>query len=218
MAEVLIVHPDTSRRAEWKALLEAKGLYVVETGSPAKAAWMVEEKSFCLAIVGWAPEKTRFGGGTTEFLRAMYRSHKNTVTVVCDEAVSEPEVATAIHDAHPAALTHDGRLSATSLALRIDKLFGRRVGDLRLENGAVVHEPTGERFVHNVAIRFMLAHPGSFDIERQTPDSVAIHRFRQWLEKNNSAVDVIVQRGTRLYRMVVRVRTPALVVDSAQVA
>jgi hypothetical protein len=218
MAEALVVHPDADHRAEWMAMLASRGLEPTGCTTAAKAAWLIEERRFGLVLVGWAPTPDRHGTTTRELLRALYRCHRDATTVVCDEAISDPKVASVIHEAHPNALTHDARLGHGSLGARIDKLMGRSIGDLRLDRGVVVHDATGDVFAHPIASRFLLAHPGGIEVSRQGAEVVAVHRLRQWLAKRHSCVQIVAQRGTRVYRMTVGVRTPSVAVAPQEVA
>ena len=208
--DALVLAADSERRTQWVQLLASRGLSPLSSDSPGKAQWLIEEHEPPLVLLDWSPKPDRFGTSTRELLATLARAHRDSITVVCDNAVVDPVVAGAIHQAHPLALTHDARLGDGSLGARIDRLLGRSVGDLRLDSGAVFHERTGDHFLHQIAARLLIAHPGSIEVARTDSDRMAVHRFRRWLAKRDSCVQVVAKRGVHCYQLVVPARMPNL--------
>jgi hypothetical protein len=73
-------------------------------------------------------------------------------------------------------------------------------GDLRIKDGSVViHLPTMAEHHHREAVRLVMHHPELVTFHSDTATK-AVRRFGDWLERNQSSVEV-VSHGNRKYRL-----------------
>ena len=195
----LVVAADKNTQLTWEDLVARRGLRPVVTGSPAQAEIQLEDAAPCLAIVDWQPGSHH--GTTCDLLAALSGEHPGAIAIVCDPAIADLAAGRAIAAAHPGALLHDRRLGDGSLGARIDRLLGRGVGDLRLDQGALCHVPSGDIYTHALGARLLLAYPSAVEIDRTSGDRMALMRLRRWLESHRSCVYVTAHRGVSLYGM-----------------
>lgn len=192
----LVLEENPTAAEEVRTILSRRGLRVLIAPSPAVAQRQLARHDFALAVIDGTPDAPR-----QEVLRQLARSHPHTLTVVRDDHVGDLPVAQAIHASHPAALTHDSRLGAPSLATRLGHLLAKEVGDLALEGGRVVHEPSGRSFGPAVGAQLMLAHPRWMRVERTGAGSVGISRMRRWLVEVGSCVSLVGRGRDSHYRL-----------------
>jgi hypothetical protein len=108
----------------------------------------------------------------------------------------------------PTALAHSPAAGPALLASRLDLLLGRVVGDLRIDQGLIIHERTGAEYHASLAVRLVLAYPHAVSCEVHS-DVVAMCRFRRWLAAQGSTVRVTSSRGMHRYQLVVAVQAAA---------
>ncbi|MFN2569434.1 MAG: hypothetical protein ABR564_07515 [Candidatus Dormibacteria bacterium] len=223
--EALVLEDNPRELEEVVAIVSACGLDAFGTRSPRQAIrWLTARDdtsrgqgsgtsavarptshlfhSPVLAVVDWNMEYSPDDVPTAEeVLRALARVHRDAVTVVYGTGVGiDLRLQNRIADHHPGAITHDKRHGSVSLITRLRNLMMRTVGDLQVDAGFVVHESTGRRYPHEVAVKLLLAHPRPVYVERGTGSYQALWRFMRWLAKGHSNVSVVAQ-GRGFHRL-----------------
>lgn len=76
-----------------------------------------------------------------------------------------------------------------------------RVGDLVVEDGVTVHEPSGERFSHYVGVSLLVGTVLGFTVVLDEAEADAARRMRTWLKRVGSRVQVLSssRHGYRLW-------------------
>lgn len=204
-AEALILE-DNPREAQLvTVVMSACGLGVVSTRSPQQAIRLLRTHTPALAVVDWNMELSPDSDRTSEAaLKELCRLHPDAFCIVFATHVgSDLTLQERIALAHPSAVTHDKRLGLDSLMTRIQQLLERRIGDLVIERGTVIHLPSGRRFRHRIGVKMILNHPRDFFAARRTAMYQAVYTFKVWLRDQHSSVAVESLHGG-YYRLVVR--------------
>jgi CheY-like chemotaxis protein len=182
-AIVLLAEADPDRRKILRLLLENRGYRVLPASSTFEAACALSDDLVALAIIGWDGQAE-----TGELLRTLAGHHPDVRTLVTLDARVDGAIST-VAAYHAAALIDDSRQDPGLVAGRLDRLVGRRVGDLVLR-GEVIHDPSGAVFRHPIAARLLSASPSWVSLEGDVRCRSAIHHFRRWLLSCGSVVRV----------------------------
>ena len=206
-AEAFILEDNARELRELAALTSVLGLVTIETRSPAQALRLLQMHRPTIAIVDWNMELAQEGMRTSEeVLRALAVRHPDAYTIVFATNVgSDLALEERIAGVHPAALTHDKQLGVESLKTRIRRLMGTRIGDLAVDRGSVLHEPTGRRYVHAIGVQIMLSYPREIVTRRRTAANQALWRFKNWLDGVGSTVTVVSAQQGGFHRLALRV-------------
>ncbi len=202
-AEALVLEDNPREAQEVAALTTACGLTTLTTRSPQQAVRLLRTHAPTLAIIDWNMELSPDPDRTSEVaLKEICRLHRDATTIVYAANVgSDLTLQERIAIAHPSAVTHDKRLGLDTLMTRVRKLLERRVGDLAIDLGCVVHIPSGQRFTHRVAVKILLAYPRDICAPRRSAAYQSLYRFQVWLRDVQSSVAVDAKRGG-FYRLV----------------
>ena len=203
-ADVLVLEDNPTELEEIATVTEASGLSTLGTRSPAQALRLLRANDPALAIVDWnmrlSPEAEQ---NAESVLRVLSREHPDTYTIVfATRAGTDIDLQERIAAAHPGAIVHDKRQGLPSLLARVRQLLQRKVGDLKLDRGTVIHVPTGERYKNKWAVRLMCGYPDALQAQRNSTPYMAMYRFNLWLDDIGSTVSVVSQ-GAAFYRLVV---------------
>lgn len=202
-ADVLILEDNPTELDELATVTEGSGLETMATRSPAQAIRLLRANDPTLAIIDWNMELSPEGERTAEsVLRALARDHPDTYTIVyATNAGTDMRLQDRIAAAHPWAITHDKRAGLDSLLRRVRTMLQRKVGDLRIDRGSVVHLPSGLRYKNKWAVRLLCGHPGAVKVRRNSAQYYAIYRFGHWLIEVGSDASVVAERGGGFYRL-----------------
>ncbi len=195
--ESLVVARDDRRSAEWVRTVAARGLVPLAAPSARRAMWLIHERRVAVAIIDWS----RTDEDLPELLAELWRDQPAAVNIVRTD-LAESTVA-AVRSAHPGALIDGPASTSAALGTWINRLLGHRVGDLSLNNGAVIHVPTGAMKSHRLFVQLLLAHPRPVVVGRVGGEAQELSRIRTWLCEHRSVVAIECQRGTGLHRLVV---------------
>ena len=183
-AIVLLAEANPQRRDRLCDQLESRGYRVLSAPTTVRAECALADEPVALAIVGWdGPQKTG------DLLRTLAEHHPNVRTLVTVDPRLDGAIA-AVAATHAGALIDDARREPGLLAARLDRLVGRRIGDLVLCGGEVVHEPSGAVFRHPIGARLLSASPSWVSLDGDVRCRSAIHHFRRWLRTCESVVEV----------------------------
>jgi len=204
-AEALIVEDNPREAQEVASLITACGLTALPTRSPRQAVRLLNTHAPTLAVIDWNMELSPDPDRTAEdVLKAVCRLHPDAYCIVFATNVgSDLTLQERIALAHPSAVTHDKRLGLDTLMTRVRQLLERRVGDLAIDRGTVMHLPSGRRFMHRIAVKMILNHPRQVFVARHTAMYQAVYTFKLWLRDQQSSVGVESLRGG-FYRLLVR--------------
>ncbi|HUZ29511.1 MAG TPA: hypothetical protein VMU90_09745 [Solirubrobacteraceae bacterium] len=204
-ADVLILEDNPPELEELATLTEACGLETLATRSPAQAIRLLRANHPTLAIIDWNMELSPDVERTAEsVLRALAREHPDTYTIVyAINAGTDMRLQDRIAAAHPWAVPHDKRQGLDSLLRRVRTMLQRKVGDLRIDRGSVIHLPSGVRYKNKWAVRLLCGYPGAIKVRRDSAQYYAVYRFGRWLEAIGSSAAVVTERGGGFYRLVV---------------
>jgi len=196
-ADALVLEDNPKELEEIAGLIERSGLDTLATRSPAQAIRLLRTNDPTIAVVDWNMELSPDAERTAEsVLRALAHDHPGTHTIVyATNAGRDLRLQDRIATAHPSAIPHDKRQGMDSLLRRIRTLLRRRVGDLTIDMGTVVHLPSGDVYRNKWGVRLMCAYPRSVQVERQSPPYLSIWRFGRWLDEVESNVEVASEGG-----------------------
>ncbi len=201
-ADVLILEDNPTELTEIATVTEASGLATLATRSPAQAVRLLRANDPTLAIVDWNMRLSPDQEQTAEtVLRVLAREHPDTYTIVfAIRAGTDMDLQERIAAAHPGAITHDKRQGLPSLLARVRTLLQRKVGDLRIDRGTVVHVPTGQRYRNKWAVRLLCSYPDAAQAARNSAAYMSMYRFNLWLDEVGSNV-VMVSEGAAFYHL-----------------
>jgi|ERR1035437_1304397 CheY-like chemotaxis protein len=204
-AEALVLEDDPEELTELSKILETAGFAAVRTRSPSEAIRMLDPTYHqpVLAIVDMnmskAPDRSQ---KSDDVLMYLYKHHPSCTVLVHSANINTVESRLRIQTLHPKALLHDKGGNTNALMTRIPKLGNARVGDLVLDGGRVLHEPSGKVATHRIAVSLMMAYHGDkkgISVITEA-NSRALRRFKNWLTEINSTVHVI-RLSDFLYRL-----------------
>ncbi len=89
---------------------------------------------------------------------------------------------------HPRVMVQPKQAGMPALLDRISRLMQRKLGDLGVDHGRVVHLPSGSRWTHRSGLALFLAHPRAITVDPS--DARALRRMREWLEANGSVCGI----------------------------
>ena len=160
-ADVLVLEDNPTELEEIVTVAEACGLDTLATRSPQQAIRLLRANDPVPAILDWNMRLSPDAEHTAEnVLRALARDHPETFTIVFAlRAGSDHHLQNRIAVAHPGAIPHDKHQGLTSLLLRVRQLLQRKVGDLRVDRGTVVHIPSGVRYQNKWGVRLLCGYP-----------------------------------------------------------
>ncbi len=207
IAECLILEDDKLKASQIKQAAEKAGFYPRVAYSALQALNLLELHMKLsppvLAIIDrdmtYAPDKTRT---SLEVLSFLSRKLPECLTIVYSANLSTPEARVEIIKAHPRAFLHDKYGTEEDLFTRIEAILGKKVGDLSIKNGNVVHLPSGDLFHHYVAISLILQYPNAVFLRTETMTK-AKSRFSIWLKEHNSNV-TLKSLGDKRYLLKVK--------------
>jgi CheY-like chemotaxis protein len=219
LAEALVLEDNPRELEETAGLLTGSGLVTMATRSPRQAVrWLKARRrsaplharaipsapgaaapsplvhSPAIAVIDWNMELSPDDDPTCEeVLRTLHALHPDTLVIVYGTSVgTDLRLQNRIAGSHPAAIPHDKRQGSETLLTRINRLLTTSVGDLRLERGGVVHQPSHLRHTHAMAVKLLLAYPRAIYLDSASPAAkMARHRFSQWLTEVGSNVHVV---------------------------
>ena len=203
-ADVLILEDNPTELEEIATVTEASGLVTLATRSPAQALRLLRTNDPVLAIVDWNMQLSPDAEQTSEsVLRVLAREHPDTYTIVfAVRAGTDMDLQDQIAAAHPGAITHDKRQGLPTLLARVRQLLQRKVGDLKIDRGTVVHIPTGSRYQNKWALRLLCSFPDAVQAQRGSAAYMSMYRFNRWLEELGSDVS-LVSEGAAFYHLAV---------------
>lgn len=201
-ADVLILEDNPTRLEEITTVVRACGLDTLATRSPGQALRLLRAHDPVLAILDWnKPLSPAVAQSAETVLRALARDHPETFTfVLALRAGAETDLQDRIAVAHPGAIPHDNRRGLASLLLRVRQLLQRRVGDLRIDRGTVIHVPSGVRYQNKWGVRLLCAFPQASQARRHSAPYMAMYRFGIWLREVGSTVSLEAE-GSGFYRL-----------------
>ena len=201
-ADVLILEDNPTELEEIATVTEASGLMTLATRSPAQALRLLRANDPVLAIVDWNMQLSPDAEQTSEsVLRVLAREHPDTYTIVfAVRAGTDMDLQDRIAAAHPGAIAHDKRQGLPSLLARVRQLLQRKVGDLKIDRGTVVHIPTGSRYQNKWALRLLCSFPDAAQAQRGSAAYMSMYRFNRWLEELGSEVS-LVSEGAAFYHL-----------------
>ena len=169
-ADVLVLEDNPTELEEIVTVTQACGLDTLATRSPQQAIRLLRANDPVLAILDWNMRLSPDAEQTAEnVLRALARDHPETFTIVFAlRAGSDLDLQNRIAVAHPGAIPHDKHQGLTSLLLRVRQLLQRKVGDLRVDRGTVVHVPSGVRYQNKWGVRLLCGYPEATMAKRHT--------------------------------------------------
>ena len=196
-ADALVLEDNPKELDEIAGMIERSGLDTLPTRSPAQAIRLLRENDPTIAVIDWNMELSPEAERTAEsVLRVLARDHPATYTIVYATNVGRDlRLQDRIATAHPSAITHDKRQGLDSLLRRIRTLLKRKVGDLVIDSGFVVHLPSGDLYRNKWGVRLLCAYPRHVEVERQSAGYLSIWRFGGWLDKVGSSVEVASEGG-----------------------
>lgn len=203
----LVVGREAGRLIEVRDALERVGLVCTGVTGMRQAHWVLEELPVAAAVVHWDDT-------VRPLLELLASSHAGVPTVAVADASDTAQVR-AITDAHPWALLHDARLDVRSLAQRVERLVGKRAGDLALRPTGVVHLPSGAVYRHPLAVRLVTAYPNWLALDGGPAVRSAVCRFRSWLRELGSCAGVESLSRASQWRLVVAERGVGEVAEAA---
>ena len=196
-ADALVLEDNPKELDEIAGMIERSGLDTLATRSPAQAIRLLHANDPTIAVIDWNMELSPEAERTAEsVLRALARDHPGTYTIVYATNVGRDlRLQDRIATAHPSAIPHDKRQGMDSLLRRIRTLLKRRVGDLVIDAGIVLHVPSGELYRNKWGVRLICTYPKHVVVERQSPAYLSIWRFGRWLDALGSSVEVTSEGG-----------------------
>lgn len=141
--------------------------------------------------------------GVHDILRRLHQRHVNCIPLVYSAAVETIDDQAAVYLSHPHALFQSKRHGDRHLLERVNGLLSGRVGDLAVQDGVVVHMPSGETFPHRVGVALVTARKANRALLLNESDARAARRFQEWLEARVSSV-VVRPLGGRHYQLAER--------------
>jgi hypothetical protein len=204
-AEALILEDNPREAQEVVEVTSACGLEAMSTRSPQQAVRLLRTHAPVIAVIDWNMELSPDPDRTSEVtIRELCRLHPDAYCIVYATNVgSDLTLQERIAMAHPSAVTHDKRLGLDTLMHRVRSLLERRIGDLAIDHGTVVHLPSGDRYKHRAAVKAMLRYPRDVYAGRRTAVYQGLYTFRVWLQDHQSSVSVQTVGGG-CYRLAVR--------------
>ena len=201
-ADVLVLEDNPTELEEIVTVTEACGLDTLATRSPQQAIRLLRANDPVLAILDWNMRLSPDAERTAEnVLRTLARDHPETFTIVFAlRAGSDLDLQNQIAVAHPGAIPHDKLQGLTSLLLRVRQLLQRKVGDLRVDRGTVVHVPSGTRYQNKWGVRLLCGYPEATMAKRHSTPYMAMYRFGVWLRDVDSTVS-LESEGAGFYHL-----------------
>ena len=201
-ADVLVLEDNPTELEEIVTVTQACGLDTLATRSPQQAIRLLRANDPVLAILDWNMRLSPDAERTAEnVLRTLARDHPETFTIVFAlRAGSDLDLQNQIAVAHPGAIPHDKLQGLTSLLLRVRQLLQRKVGDLRVDRGTVVHVPSGTRYQNKWGVRLLCGYPEATMAKRHSTPYMAMYRFGVWLRDVDSTVS-LESEGAGFYHL-----------------
>jgi CheY-like chemotaxis protein len=204
--EVLVLEDDPEQLRALQRLVQAAHLEPLATASPRQAMSRLEAHQPILAIIdldmSLAPAAER-RVSVHDLLRRLHQRHVNCIPLVYSAAVETIDDQAAVYLSHPHALFQSKRHGESHLLERVNGLLRGRFGDVALQDGVVVHIPTGETFAHRVAVALVTARRANRALLLSESDARAARRFQDWLEAHASSV-LVRPLGGRYYQLAER--------------
>lgn len=198
----LVVDDNPATLALLSRRLEAVGVVPWATRSPAQALRHLGAQGTppIVAVVGLdTVEPSRSGRDSAAVLARLFSHFPDCETVAHTRSPTRRSLVQAVAVAHPNAVIHDRRDDLRGVVEWIDCVFSRSVGDLRLEQGLVLHRPTMLVYRHFVGVQLVIRHPRAVTFRGDTT-SRAARRFSHWLAEAQSTLTVI-SHGDWKYRL-----------------
>jgi CheY-like chemotaxis protein len=204
--EVLVLEDDPRQLWALQRLVESAHLEPLATASPRQALARLEAHRPILAIIDLDMSLAPAGDrrvGVHDLLRRLHQRHVNCIPLVYSAAVETIDDQAAVYLSHPHALFQSKRHGEAQLLERVNGLLSGRVGDLAVQDGVVVHLPSGETFAHRVGVALVTARRANRALLLSESDARAARRFQDWLESRVSSV-LVRPLGGRHYQLAQR--------------
>jgi CheY-like chemotaxis protein len=202
-AEVLVLEDDPRQLRALQRLVQVAHLEPLATSSPRQAMARLERHQPILAIIdldmSLAPVADRLVS-VHDLLRRLHQRHVNCIPLVYSAAVETIDDQAAVYLSHPHALFQSKRHGDRQLLERVNGLLSGRVGDLAVQEGVVVHLPSGQTFAHRVAVALLTARRANRALLLSESDARAARRFQDWLQAHSSSV-LVRPLGGRHYQL-----------------
>lgn len=199
-ATVLILEDDPDQLGAIRGLIESSGLRAVCADNPSKALRLMEQLPPVLAVVDRDMSQANDLDRTSlDVLAALDRRHPTCTVFVFSNAIGTLAQQSQVWAAHKSAILHEKRFGTETLLRRVRQFVTPTIGDLEMRDGAVRHRRTGAVVTHRVACALMMAYPRALTLA-EADQVKAAQRFREWLGKNSSCVQ-LTAKGNRLYEL-----------------
>jgi CheY-like chemotaxis protein len=204
--EVLVLEDDTAQLEALGRLIRGVHLEPLTSSTPRQAMSRLEGRRPILAIIDLDMSRVPLSErqvSVHQLLQRLHQRHNNCIPLVYSAAVETIDDQAAVYLAHPHALFQSKRHGDDRLLDRVGSLLSGRVGDLAIQQGIVVHLPSGQTTSHRVAVALLTAKRANRALVLSESDARAARRFQDWLEEQGSQV-VVRALGGRHYHLAVK--------------
>ena len=204
--EVLVLEDDGEQLRTLRELVERAHLEPLATSTPRQAMARLEGRRPILAIIDLDMSRVPASErrvSVDDVLRRLHHRHVNCIPLVYSAGVESIDDQARVYLLHPHALFQSKRHGEERLLQRVNGLLGGRVGDLALQDGVVVHLPSGDPMPHRVAVSLVTAKRANRPLLLSESDARAARRFQRWLQACDSSV-LVRALGNRHYQLAVR--------------
>ena len=198
--QALVVEDDPEQMAAITAAVRDVHLEALPCPTPERALNKLVFYQPVLAVLDLDLRATAERNSIDDVLLRLYRYFGScfvlAYSVRSDDILERKKIET-VHPLAMFASKHDG---VGELANRIRSLMDVRFGDLTVERGVTLHEPSGGVYPHRVGVSLILGATLNQQVVLDDTDAKAARRMKAWLDRVGSRVR-IVDHGRRRYAL-----------------